>query len=149
MPSHVCLFVHFVWSTKDRRPLIDDDWSDRLYGYLGGILKNNNARLLVAGGMPDHIHLLASLPSTLSLAKAVNLLKSNSTAWVKGNIPGRDKFAWQEKYGAFSVSKSAEANVTRYIRRQKEHHRRKTFQEEFETLLHRHEIEFDERYVWQ
>ena len=149
MPSHISLLVHFVWSTKGRKPWIEEAWGDRLYGYLGGILKNNNAKLLCAGGMPDHIHLLTSLPSTLSLAKTVNLLKSNSTTWVHRTITGRNTFRWQERYAAFSVSKSAVPAVVRYIGNQKTHHRKQTFREELLALLQRHEIPYDESYLWE
>ena len=146
--SYVSMLVHFVWSTKSREPLIDKIWQDRLYGYLGGILRNNKAKLLAAGGMPDHIHLYVSLPSTITVAKTVNLLKSNSTTWVKENIENMDRFRWQEKYGAFSVSKSGEERLLEYIENQQEHHRQKTFQDEFLALLQRHGIEYDERYIW-
>jgi len=146
--TFVCNLVHFVWSTKHRQPLIDTKWQDRLFGYLGGILRNNGAVLIQAGGMPDHVHLLASLPSTLSLAKAVNLLKSNSTTWVHDEIQGRSDFRWQEGYGAFSVSRSAQRRVVEYIHNQQKHHQTTNFKQEFVALLKRHEIEFDETYVW-
>jgi putative transposase len=115
---------------------------------LGGILRNNNARLLAAGGMPDHVHLYVSLPSTITVAKVVNLLKSNSTTWVKQNIENMDRFHWQEKHGAFSVSKSGEKTLCQHIANQQEHHRQRTFKEEFLALLERREIDFDERYLW-
>ena len=95
--SYVSMLVHYVWSTKNREPLIHESRQDRLYGYLGGILRNNKAKLLAAGGMPDHVHLFVSLPSTLTVAKVVNLLKSNSTTWVKQNIENMVRFHWQEK----------------------------------------------------
>lgn len=146
--SYVSMLVHYVWSTKNREPLIHDSWQDRLHGYLGGILRNNNAKLLAAGGMPDHVHLLVSLLSTITVAKAVNLLKSNSTTWVKKNIENMGRFHWQEKYGAFSVSKSSEEKLFQYIANQQEHHRQRTFKDEFLALLEKHEIDYDERYLW-
>lgn len=146
--TFICNLAHFVWSTKHRQSLIAPAWQENLYAYLGGILRNNGAVLIQAGGMPDHVHLLASLPSTLTLAKTVNLLKSNSTTWVHDEIQGGSEFRWQEGYGAFSVSKSAEARVVEYIANQQQHHSRISFQDEFVALLKRHEIEYDERYLW-
>ncbi|MEX0702198.1 MAG: IS200/IS605 family transposase [Planctomycetales bacterium] len=148
MPSYVSMLVHCVWSTKERKPLIAEEWSDDLYGYLGGILRNNRATLLAAGGMPDHVHLLMSLPSTLPVAKTVNLLKSNSTTWVKEQIASARQFRWQERYGAFSVSKSHEERIRTYIANQKRHHARRPFQAEFLALLEKHGVEYDERYIW-
>jgi putative transposase len=148
MPSYISMLAHFVWSTKGREPLILPSWRDDLYGYIGGILRNKKATLLEIGGMPDHIHLLVALPSTLSLAEAVNVVKSNSSKWVHENIEQGKGFGWQERYGAFSVSKSAEGRVRNYIAGQEEHHRRRPFKEEFVELLKRHGIEYDERYIW-
>lgn len=146
---HVSMLVHFVWSVKERRPLLNEVWRPRLFSYLGGVMRKKNAKILRAGGMADHIHLLVSLPSTLSLADAVNAAKANSSRWIHETIPDRRAFAWQEGYGAFSVSKSAEGRVTTYIDRQAEHHRRMGFQDEFRGLLKKHGIEFDEKYLWR
>ena len=98
--------------------------------------------------MYDHIHLYASLPSTLSLADFVNAVKANSSRWIHQNYRNARGFAWQEGYGAFSVSKSDEKRVIAYVRNQEKHHQKRTFQEEFVTLLDRHEIEYDVRYLW-
>jgi len=147
--KHISLLVHFVWSTFDREPWILPTWEDELYKVIGGIFRKRNAKLLEAGGISDHIHLYASLPSTISLAEIVNTVKSNSSRWVHEEFRNRRGFAWQEGYGAFSVSKSSEANVLRYIQRQKEHHRRRDFKDEFVDLLNRHKIEYDERYIWR
>jgi REP element-mobilizing transposase RayT len=98
--------------------------------------------------MDDHVHLYTSLPSTISIAKLVNSVKSNSSRWVHETFPNRRGFAWQKGYGAFSVSKSSESQVLEYIRGQEAHHRKRTFKDEFLTLLERHEIEYDDRYLW-
>ena len=111
-------------------------------------MRNKHAKLLEAGGTSDHIHLYTSLPSTVSLAEIVNVIKSNSSRWIHEAFPNRRGFAWQEGYGAFSVGKSSEAKVRRYIQMQKEHHRRRDFKSEFIELLDRHEIQYDERYIW-
>ena len=148
MSTHICNLVHFVWGTHEWRSWIRAEWKDRLYGYLGGILRHRNAVLLAAGGIDDHVHVLASLPATVSLADAASAMKSNSSRWVHENIHQSAGFAWQEGYGAFSVSKSAEQAVTAYIRNQEEHHKRRQFSEEFIALLNKHSIPYDERYLW-
>ncbi|HBB98897.1 MAG TPA: IS200/IS605 family transposase [Blastocatellia bacterium] len=147
--KHISLLVHFVWSTSDREPWITHDMTDELYKYIGGVFRNKKASLLAAGCMSDHVHLYASLPSTISLAEAVNAVKANSSRWIHEEFRNRKGFAWQEGYGAFSVSKSSEENVIRYIEHQEEHHRRRDFKSEFVELLDRHEIEYDKRYIWK
>jgi REP element-mobilizing transposase RayT len=146
--KHLSLLVHFVWSTAGREPWVGTDWQDDLYGYMGGIVKNKNARLLCAGGMNDHVHLCASLPSTITIADFVSVVKSNSSRWVHETFPQRRAFAWQGGYGAFSVSKSAETSVIRYIRNQQHHHGKRSFKKEFLEFLDKYEIEYDERYLW-
>jgi putative transposase len=140
--------IHMVWSTKWRKPLLDSQWSPRLYGYLGGIAHSNKARLLEAGGQADHVHLYVSMPSTLSIAQMVNTLKANSSRWIRESFPNRKLFAWQEGYGAFSVSKSGERAIIEYIINQAEHHKRIGFREEFLKLLKEHEIDFDSKYIF-
>ncbi len=146
--KHISLLVHFIWSTAGREPWIGDDWRDPLHSYIGGIIRNKNGKLLAAGGMHDHIHLYASLPSTITLADFVNAVKSNSSRWVHDNFPNRKGFAWQEGYGAFSVSKSEEQHVINYVRDQKQHHQKHSFKDEFLRFLDRYEVDYDERYLW-
>jgi REP-associated tyrosine transposase len=137
--------LHVVFSTKERRKLIEPSMQPRLWAYMGGIARNHNFLVLANGGMEDHVHLLIQLPPVLSLAKAVSLLKANSSSWMKEH--GR-KFAWQEGYGAFSVSASTLAAVERYIANQQKHHRRRTFEDEFIALLKKHGIPFDPKFVF-
>lgn len=111
--KHLSLLVHFTWSTAGREPWISADWRDPLFAQIGGIMRNKKARLLSAGGMYDHIHVYASLPSTVSIADFVNAVKSNSSRWVHQTYRQARAFAWQEGYGAFSVSKSEESRVIR------------------------------------
>jgi REP element-mobilizing transposase RayT len=127
--------------------MIKREWDERLFAYIGGTLNKSRAKLLAAGGMEDHIHVLASLPSTLSLADAAQLMKSNSSRFVHDEL-GLASFDWQKGYGAFSVSVSGKAAVTKYILRQKEHHQRKSFQEEYLKFLERHEVPYDHKYVF-
>ena len=119
----------------------------RLLAYIGGIANELNAKILAANTVPDHIHLLISLPATLAVADLLRLVKTNSSKWVHDTWPGRE-FAWQTGYGAFSVSESNKDRVGRYIAEQEEHHRTVTFQEEFLVFLRKHRIEYDERYPW-
>lgn len=142
------LLVHFTWSTAGREPWLGAELRDGLYSYIGGILTNKKAKLISAGGMFDHIHLLASLPSTISIADCVNVVKSNSSRWIHESSSRLRGFPWQEGYGAFSVSKSGEDEVVRYILNQAEHHRKRDYKEELVALLDKHDIGFDPRYIF-
>ena len=146
--SFVSLHLHVVFSTKHRTPTITPDLQPRLYEYIGGILRGEKCSLLAAGGMPDHVHLLASLSKTVSISDALRLIKSNSSKWVHETFSKKQDFAWQTGYGAFAVSYSNLEDVKRYIANQAEHHRVRTFQEEFIALLNRHHVEFDEQFLW-
>ena len=111
--KYVSLLVHFTWSTKGREPWLRADMREDLYSYIGGIMNNKNAKLISAGGVSDHIHLYASMPSTISVADFVNVVKSNSSRWIHEGFAELRNFAWQEGYGAFSVSKSGESKVVK------------------------------------
>ena len=140
------LLVHLVFSTKNREPLIATTHQHRMFAYLGGALNGIDCPTIVVGGMPDHVHLLFVLARTLSISKVVEEVKKESSKWAKGHIHAG--FYWQSGYGAFSVSPSNVPQVRTYIENQETHHRIVTFQDEFRSLLLRHEIEWDERYVW-
>jgi len=146
--SYVSSYFQCVFSTKDRRRLITPALGDRLWPFLGGIARQNKMKAIEIGGVEDHVHVLLSLPSTLPISKALQLIKGGSSKWVHETFPEHRLFAWQEKYGAFSVSVSQLDNIIQYIKGQEEHHRKMTFQEEFLTLLKKHRIEYDERYLW-
>ncbi len=143
-----CLHYHLVFSTKHRLPQITPDLRERLYDYVGGIIKGERGRLFDAGGTEDHIHLLASFPAHPSVGDFLRVIKTNSSKWVHETFADHRDFAWQNGYGAFSVSRSNDDAVRQYISNQAEHHRRTTFQEEFREFLRRHEIPYDERYIW-
>jgi putative transposase len=145
--KYLSLLVHFTWSTAGREPWIEREMRDGLYSYIGGIMVKKDARLISAGGMFDHIHLYASLPSTISIADFVNAVKANSSRWVHDNFPRLRNFAWQE--GGFCVSKSHEQRVMTYIANQEKHHEKRTFQDEVRALLKKHQIAYDERYFWK
>jgi putative transposase len=138
--SHICCLIHVVFATAERRPAIRDEMQELLHSYLGGIARENGIRALAVGGTADHVHLLISLPRTISVAKAVQLLKSGSSKWIHENFSGTTNFAWQEGYGAFSIGVSQRANTVRYIRSQSEHHKRISFADELKKFLAVHEI---------
>jgi REP element-mobilizing transposase RayT len=146
--SYVSALFHCVFSTKERRKIITPDLQDRLWPYLGGIARENGMKALAVGGVEDHVHLLLSIPSTLAIAKAMQLIKGGSSKWVHETFPAHRSFAWQEGYGAFSIGISQTDTTTTYIQAQPEHHRTKTFQEEFLAFLEKHGIEYDLRYLW-
>ncbi len=147
--SYVSSYFHCVFSTKRREPLIPPLLRERLWPFLGGIARQNGMKAIEIGGMPDHVHILLSLPSTLSIAKALQLIKGGSSNWVHKTFPEHRLFGWQVKYGAFGVSVSLLDKTIQYIKSQEEHHRKVTFQEEFLALLKRHRIPYDERYLWE
>jgi putative transposase len=142
------LVYHIVFSTKGREPFMDAELLQPLHAYLGGILLEMDARPVIVGGAADHVHVLAHLPKTLIIPDALRVLKTNSSRWVHERSPARAAFAWQAGYAAFSVSQSAVEDVRRYIADQEQHHRTVSFQDEYRAFLRRHEIAFDERYMW-
>lgn len=140
--------LHCVFSTKERRKLIAPELATRLYPYFGGIARENNIKLLAAGGMPDHVHLLISMPSTISIAKAMQLLKGNSSKWIHETFPEQRLFEWQRGYGAFSIGVSDFERTARYIKNQAKHHEKRNFEEEYLAFVIKNGLEYDERYVF-
>jgi len=141
------LLYHLVFSTKNRLPQIDDRWKDDLFAYLGGTVSGIGGSAMIVNGTADHVHLLVVLPQTMAVADALRAVKANSSGWVHEHCSGRRDFGWQTGYGAFTVSESRRESVMRYIARQEEHHRTVTFEDEFLTLLTRHRISYDPRFV--
>ena len=146
--TYTSLHFHFTFSTQYRRPWINADIEQQIWAYLGGIARKNRMKALMVGGVDDHVHLLIGGPPTIAPAKIAQLIKGGSSAWIHDEFPGLQEFAWQDGYGAFTVSKSALPDVSAYIENQREHHRTLTYQDEFLALLERHGIEYDERYLW-
>jgi REP element-mobilizing transposase RayT len=143
------VIVHLVFSTKDRRPWLEDRYlRERLHAELGGISKALDCPPLIVGGVEDHIHLLARMSRTIALSDWLKELKRVSSLWMKDQGANFQSFAWQAGYGAFSVSQSNIGQVTEYIQRQEEHHQKQDFRSEFLELLKRHQIEYNERYLW-
>lgn len=147
--SFTCLNYHIVFSTRDRSPLITPDYRQRLYEYLGGILKHEKGTLLGAGGMSDHVHLLAEIDKERSLSQMLQILKSHSSRWVHETFPAMRHFAWQAGYGAFTISRPGIPRVQKYLAEQETHHRLVSFQEEFISFLDEQQIPYDPRYLFE
>ncbi len=145
--TYTALQYHIVFGTKGRVPSIQPNIQMRLYEYIGGIVRGENGILIAIGGMPDHIHLLATFHPTTCLADMLRRIKANSSKWVHENVQGMQGFAWQAGYAAFTVSQSILGDVEAYIRNQQTHHASLSFQDECVAFLERHGIQYDERYV--
>ena len=146
--SFISCHIHYVFSTKDRQKLLTPDIQERLYPYLGGIARTNNMKALTVGGAKEHVHMLVSLPSTISIAKGIQLIKGGASKWVNEELNLRNRFEWQVGYGAFSIGISQVEKTISYIENQEEHRRTKTFQEEFLAFLRRHNIPYDPERIW-
>jgi REP element-mobilizing transposase RayT len=142
------LNVHLIFSTKHRERFLDEAIRPELHDYMGAVLSGLACRLCSINSVEDHVHLLFELARTAPLSKVVKDVKKSSSKWIKTKGPRFSTFAWQAGYGAFAVSESNIDSVRRYIARQEEHHRRKGFQEEYLAFLKRHNVAFDERYLW-
>ncbi len=142
------VYLHAVFSTKGREPIIHPNWRDELFRVIGGAANDCGCQSLLVGGMDDHVHLLFELGRTITIATAMEKIKFPSSAWVNQSRKLNTRFAWQSGYAAFSVSASSLAAVRNYIQRQPEHHRKQAFQDELRTLLSKHQTEWDEEYVW-
>ncbi len=145
--SYTNLLYHIVFSTKDRRPLITPDYEVRLYNYLGGTVRKVGGISLELNGTEDHVHLLAKLRPDCALSDVLRDLKANATGWMHDVFPTLENFSWQRGYGAFTVSYSNVETVRQYIARQKEHHQKISFREEFIEFLQANGIEYDERFI--
>jgi putative transposase len=146
--SLVQIFVHLVFSTKHRAPVLSSAVRHELHPYLAAILRDNGCLPLCVGGVEDHVHLLFGLSRVLSLSKVVEIVKTSSSKWMKTKGEEYAQFYWQGGYGAFSVDRAGIEVVTRYIENQENHHKRETFQHELLEFLKQHQIIYDERYLW-
>jgi REP element-mobilizing transposase RayT len=141
-------YIHLVFSTKYRQPLIRPPVEAELHAYLGGVCNRLECQSIKVGGYTDHIHILCRLSQKIALMKLVEEVKSHSSKWIKTKGEGYEKFYWQDGYGAFSVNPAAVDRVTNYIANQHAHHSKKGFQNEYRALLKKYKVEYDERYVW-
>ncbi len=145
--SYTHLLIHIVYGTKNRLPLISESWESELYKQMGRIISANHGVPIEINGMPDHSHVFARIEPVISVSDFLCKLKANSSGWVRRKH--QPLFRWQRRYGAFSVSESNADAVRQYIRNQKEHHKKQSFEEEYKELLKLHHIPFDERYLWE
>lgn len=141
-------YIHIVFSTKYRQPLIHAPHEDQLHSYLGGICKKLECQPLKVGGYTDHVHILCMLSKKIALMKLVEEVKSHSSKWFKTLDESLQGFYWQDGYGAFSVNPAEVDRVIAYIANQHEHHKRKNFQDEYLAIMKKYQMEYDERYVW-
>jgi REP element-mobilizing transposase RayT len=146
--SFACCHIHYVFTTKGRTSTLTPELRERLYPYIGGIARENGMKAVSTGGTADHVHILVSLPSTVSVAKGIQLIKGGSSKWIHDTFPEHRDIEWQEGYGGFSIGISQVPATIRYIEGQEEHHRKRTFQEEFVEFLKKHGVEYDSRYIW-
>lgn len=146
--TYTALHYHFVYSTKNRAPYLTQDIEQRVWAYIGGVARKHGMVALQIGGFDDHIHALISAPPTLSPSHIAQYLKGDSSKWIHETFPELQEFAWQQGYGAFTVSKMRLDAVVRYIQNQRAHHQQRDFQAEYRDFLQTHEIAYDEQYVW-
>jgi putative transposase len=146
--SYISALFHCTFSTKDRRRWIKPELQNRLWPYMGGIARENKMKALSIGGIEDHVHILLSLPRTMPISKAMQLIKGASSKWVHEEYPNLREFEWQEGYGAFTIGVSQKPHTKQYIANQPDHHRKQTFQEEFILFLEAHGIEYDPLTIW-
>ena len=146
--SYTCLLYHLVFSAKDREPWLQGELRPRLWEYLSGAIRGEGGFCLLANGIADHVHLLARLRQDKAVSDVLRAIKANSSGWIRDGFSKVRSFHWQDGYGAFTVSQSQMETVRRYIAGQEAHHRKLSFQEEYLALLKAHEIEYDERHIW-
>ena len=149
MPQSLArLHIHLVFSTRNREPLIHDGVRDALHRYMATVLQNLGCPPVLVNSVADHVHILFELGPTVSVSEAVEEVKKTSSKWIKTQGEEFAGFAWQAGYGAFAVSESNVRTVQAYVAGQAEHHRKRSFQDEYRSFLERHRIAFDERFVW-
>ncbi len=142
--SYSSIRVHVIFSTKGRKKCLSDEFQPKLWSYMAGIAHNQGFEAMIIGGVVDHVHALLVLPPTMPLAKSVQFLKGSSSKWINET---NGEFAWQEGYGAFSVSASQTADVVRYIQNQRAHHEKKSFEEEFIEFLKKYGVSYEPAHV--
>lgn len=145
--SYTNLNYHIVFATKGRQAFLSSERMPSVREYIGGIVRELGGRMLAANGPADHVHVALTADARTALADLVRTIKSNSSRWIRRTLPGLARFGWQDGYSAFTVSHSGVGKVVAYVRRQIEHHRQMSFEEELLGLLERHGIEYDPRYI--
>jgi REP element-mobilizing transposase RayT len=146
--TYSSIYYHYIFSTKNQQKIIKDDLQERLWAFMGGIARKNDLVAPAVGGVEDHVHLLLILPPRISVSKAIQLMKGGSSPWIHTTFPQYRDFKWQEGYGFFSVSRSKILDLDNYIKNQKEHHRKRDYREEYVAFSNKHNLQYDNRYVW-
>ena len=141
-------YVHIVFGTKYRRKLIFPPYEKELHAYIGGVCNELECQVLIVGGYVDHIHILCMLSRKIALMTLVQKIKANSSKWLKTKHTRLQNFSWQNGYATFSVNPRGVERVTRYIENQHEHHGRQNFEKEYLAMLEKHNVEYDEKYIW-
>lgn len=151
MPNtYTQITIHAVFAVKGRANIITKEWRDELHSYLTGIIRSEkNVKSLAVGGWKDHVHILYGLPPTLAVSDLLQKVKQNSSKWINEKKFTLGKFQWQEGFGAFSHSRSQRNSVINYIMNQEEHHKNKTFREEYLDILKKFDVDYDEKYVFE
>lgn len=147
--TYTQLHIHFVFAVKNRQSTISQEWKIELYKYISGIVSNKKHKLICINGMPDHIHILIGINPEQAISELVKEIKRSSTVWINETKSPKFKFEWQSGYGAFSYSKSQLTNVIDYINNQEEHHKKRTFREEYIEFLEKFEVEFNPAYIFK
>ena len=147
--TYTSLQYPFTFSTKNREPWISQPIEQRVWAYIGGVARAHRMTAIQVGGVEEHIHAVVIAPPTLSPSHIAQYLKGDSSRWIHEEFPKLRGFEWQDGYGCFTVGKSQIPDVIKYIKSQREHHRKKTFQEEYLELLGKHSVDYDERYLWR
>ena len=146
--TYINILIHTVFSTKNRESWLSSSLRERLYPYMCGIARENGLKVLCIGGTDNHIHILLSLDSTTSIAKAMQFIKGGSSKWIHETFPELRLFSWQEGYGAFSIGISNVDETKKYIENQEKHHSKESFRDEYLKFLRKNNIDFDEKYLW-
>ena len=146
--SYLQVYIHYVFSTKNREPLINLGIENELWEYMAGVARSNNLIPVIINGTENHSHVLVTLPSTMTLSKAIQQIKGASSFWMNSNIDKISGFEWQVGYGAFSVAQSNLKSTVAYIKNQKEHHKTQSFEDEYVELLNKNGVSYNERYLW-
>ncbi|MCG3166275.1 MAG: hypothetical protein POELPBGB_02053 [Bacteroidia bacterium] len=149
MSTYTQLYIHVVFAVKGRESLIQPEWEEELYKYVTGIVRNKEQKMLAINGMPDHIHFFIGMKPSCSLSDLVREIKKSSNEFIKEKKFTKYKFSWQEGFGAFSYSHSQLTDVIQYIMNQKEHHKKKTFKEEYLDFLNKFDVEYNEQYLFE
>lgn len=143
------VYIHIVFSTKHRQPTINEEIERRLFKYIGGICKSLECNPIIVGGHEDHIHILCSLSKKVTLMKLIEEIKKRSSKWIKTISSEYNNFYWQTGYGVFSINHTDLNAATKYIKNQKERHKKVNFQEELIAFLKKYEVDYDEQYLWE